>query len=84
MPRKGGETVDSNGSSTLFGSADLNEVCAARVSTLRGEAGIGESSSRCLGGISAYKNRYRGLKELDIISYSRLCKCFYHCVIMPT
>ena len=49
--RKGGETVDSNGSSMLFGSVDLNEVCAARVGTLEGEVGLGESSSRCLGGV---------------------------------
>jgi len=37
---KGGEAVDSNGCSIL---PDLNEVCASRVGTLIGEAGIGES-----------------------------------------
>ena len=35
MPRKGGEAVDDNGCSMLFESVDLNEVCAATVSTLK-------------------------------------------------
>jgi hypothetical protein len=59
-PGKGGEAVDGNGCSMLSESPDLNEVCASRVGTLTGEAGIGESklwpksSSQWLGGISEY------------------------------
>lgn len=59
-PGKGGEAVDGNGCSMLSESPDLNEVCASRVGTLTGEAGIGESklwpksSSQWLAGILEY------------------------------
>ena len=53
-PGKGGEAVDGDGCSMLSESPDLNEVCASRVGTLTGGAGIGESSSQWLGGISEY------------------------------